>query len=392
MQNEAVFKELLQFQSSGATLACTEDNLWFNENPNYANFVAALQEGVRNKNVRGTILIATDKEIIWASGSRSVDVNGDIVTPLTTYEIGSLTKMYTASIVFQLIDEGKLSLTDRLTKFFPAYLKANAITIFDLLHMRSGIIDFANDCETFFQNEKALVDAFDNGEITDDVFLEHLFALDLIFEPGSKKEYSNTNYVLLAMIIEQITGKRYQENVQERVFAPLGMAHSSSTTFGDVTSVPEGKAGYMKEYQTARGAGDLHSNVLDLLKFNRAFFQEEIVSHEAKTAMLDFVDGYGCGWKVSDEIADTVLHYGGTNAYCSMNVVLHASDSKRRCYLFMLSCREETKEHEHREERPDESPATDNEAAQGNNEAEAFDSYQFVIDLSVKYLNTGDSY
>ena len=232
MQNEAVFKELLQFQSSGATLACTEDNLWFNENPNYANFVAALQEGVRNKNVRGTILIATDKEIIWASGSRSVDVNGDIVTPLTTYEIGSLTKMYTASIVFQLIDEGKLSLTDRLTKFFPAYLKANAITIFDLLHMRSGIIDFANDCETFFQNEKALVDAFDNGEITDDVFLENLFALDLIFEPGSKKEYSNTNYVLLAMIIEQITGKRYQENVQERVFAPLGMAHSSSTTFG----------------------------------------------------------------------------------------------------------------------------------------------------------------
>ena len=382
MQKITVLDELVRLNSGESDIAYAENNMWFNGDPNYAGFVKELKESIENNDVRGSILIATDSGIIWASGSRSVDKNGDTVTPLSTYEIGSLTKMYTAAVIFKLIDEGKLALTDRVPAYFPAYTKANGMTIFDLLHMRSGIVDFANDCETFFHNDEALMDALDNGEITDDVFLEHLYALDPVFEPGSKMEYCNTNYVLLAMIIEKITGKSYRENVRERIFEPLGMDCSSAVTFGDVTSVPEGKYGYMKEYQIARGAGDIHSNALDLLKFNRAFFNERIVSPAGKAGMLDFIDGYGCGWETSQRYADLVFHNGETNSYYCENYIFHASDPEKRCYFLMLTCCNEDDDEEDEEE----TAAAENEGAEENEEEEEFNQYQLIFDLCKKYL------
>ena len=382
MQKITVLNELVRLNSGESDIAYAENNMWFNGDPNYAGFVKELKESIENNDVRGSILIATDSGIIWASGSRSVDKNGDTVTPLSTYEIGSLTKMYTAAVIFKLIDEGQLALTDRVPAYFPAYTKANGMTIFDLLHMRSGIVDFANDCETFFHNDEALMDALDNGEITDDVFLEHLYALDPVFEPGSKMEYCNTNYVLLAMIIEKITGKSYRENVRERIFEPLGMDCSSAVTFGDVTSVPEGKYGYMKEYQIARGAGDIHSNALDLLKFNRAFFNERIVSPAGKAGMLDFIDGYGCGWETSQRYADLVFHNGETNSYYCENYIFHASDPEKRCYFLMLTCCNEDDDEEDEEE----TAAAENEGAEENEEEEEFNQYQLIFDLCKKYL------
>lgn len=383
MQNNTVLKELICMNSGESNIACAENNMWFNEDPKYADFVRELKESIQNNDVRGSILIAADREIIWASGSRSVDKNGDTVTPLSTYEIGSITKMHTAAVIFQLIDEGKLALTDQVTAYFPAYTKANGMTIFDLLHMRSGMVDFANDCETFFRNDEALMEALDNGEITDEVFLEHLYALDLVFEPGSKMEYCNTNYVLLAMIIEKITQKSYGENVRERIFEPLGMDCSSAATFGDVTSVPEGKYGYMKEYQIARGAGDIHSNVLDLLKFDRAFFREQIVSPAGKAGMLDFVDGYGCGWEASQRYADLVSHDGETNSYYCMNYAFHASDPEKRCYFLMLTCCNEDDDDDEDEE---ETAAAESEGAEDNEEDEEFNQYQLIFDICKKYL------
>jgi len=383
MQNKNILKELICLNGGESNIAYTESNMWFSENPKYADFVAELKENIQNNDIRGSILIATDREVIWASGSRSVDVNGDTVTPLSTYEIGSLTKMYTAAIIFKLIDEGKIKLTNRVSSYFPEYYKANGMTVFDLLHMRSGMVDFANDRKTFFNNDEALMNAFDNGEITDEVLLEHLYTLDLTFAPNSKMQYCNTNYVLLAMIIERITGRSYKKNVRERIFEPLGMNCSSATTCGDVTSVPEGEGGYMKEYQIARGAGDIHSNVLDLLKFNRALFREEIISPEGKAGMLDFVDNYGCGWGMFPQNADMMFHDGDTNSYSAVDVVFHASDAEKRCYFLMMSCCNGNDEHE---EENDESVEAENDETEDNDKEVKFDQYQLVFDLCQKFL------
>lgn len=375
MQNEEILKALVALNGGKMDLGFEEENIWYSQKPEWALLVEELKTTVQNEDIRGSILIATDGDVIFASGSRSREVNGGTVSPLTTYEIGSITKMHTAVCVFRLIDEGKLCLEDKVTKYFPEYAKAGDMTVFDLLHMRSGIMDFANDAETFFGSEE-LVEALDDGKITDEIFLEHLYQLDLTFMPGSKMEYSNTNYVLLAMILEKITGKAYKEVVSEMIFDPAGMTASSATTFGDVTSVPESEAGYMKELVTARGAGDIHSNALDLLKFDRAFFNEQrIVSPAAKAGILNFVDNYGCGWERSTRHEDLVAHEGETNSYHCLNTVFHASEDRK--YFIMLTCCNEDDEEE-----------TDENAREtkGENEEEEFNQYRAVFDICKKYL------
>ncbi|MBQ1391791.1 MAG: beta-lactamase family protein [Firmicutes bacterium] len=377
MSNNSVLQELIRLNNGAEDLAYEEENLWFSEKPAYTPFITELKETVKNEEIRGVILLATDQDIIWASGSRSVDVNGKIVTPLTTFEIGSVTKMYTATCICKLAEAGKLSLEDKVRDYFPAFEKGGDITVYDLLHMRSGLTDLANECETFF-GSKELAGSFNRGEITDEVFFEHLYQHDLKFAPGTKMEYCNTNYVLLAMIVEKVTGKAYKDYVKEQIFTPLGMDASSATTPGDVTSVPEREAGYMKELHTARGAGDIHSNALNVLTFNRAFFNEKIVSHEVKETMLDFADNYGCGWESSEEHPGLVMHDGGTNSYITLNRVFHAADN--RTYLIMLTCGYEDPEEEKKEAAGEE---TKNEAAGENKK---FDQYQRIFDLCVKHL------
>ena len=251
------------------------------------------------------------------------------------------------------------------------------MTVFDLLHMRSGIVDFVNDDEVFFGDEDT-VEALYRGEITDAFFLERLIASDLRFEPGSKMEYSNTNYVLLAMIIEQLTGKSYRENAEERIFRPLGMESSSATTFGDVTSVPEGADGYMKEYEIARGAGDIHENAVDLLKFDRAFFNGRLADRDSFAGILDFVDGYGCGWEKSEKY-DLVCHDGETNSYYCLNYVLHPAG--KRTYFLMLTCCNSDDDEEDEDE--DESAEAAGNEADGEEE---FNQYQAIWDIVKKYL------
>ena len=335
MKHDEIEGALVALNGGKTDLGYEEENAWYSRKPEWAPLVEELKAALRNNQIRGSIMVATDSDVIFAAGAQSREADGGTVSPLTTYEIGSITKMHTAVCVFKLIDAGMLRLDDKVTQFFPAYTKAGAMTVFDLLHMRSGIVDFANDAEAFFGSPE-LAEALDEGKITDEILLEHLYRLDLRFAPGTEMKYCNTNYVLLAMILEKITGKSYRELVSELVFVPAGMRASSAVTFGDVSSVSENKAGYMKELMTARGAGDIHSNVLDLLKFNRAFFRERIVSPAAKAGILNFVEGYGCGWGQTAGYEDFAGHSGATNSYYCLNAVFHASSD--RMYLIMLTC------------------------------------------------------
>ncbi len=376
MQSKEITEILAALNGGGTDLGFEEENIWYSRKPEWAAFTEDLISAVKNRDIRGSILVATDSDVIFASGSRSGEVNGRTVTPATTYEIGSVTKMHTAVCVFRLIDGGKLRPGDRVTQYFPEYEKAGDMTVFDLLHMRSGIVDFANDPETFFGSPE-LAEALDEGGITDEILLDHLYQLDLTFVPGSRMEYCNTNYVLLAMILEKITGKAYKEVVSEMVFSPAGMTASSAATFGDVTSVPESKAGYMKELVAARGAGDIHSSAIDLLKFDRAFFSgQRIVSPAARAGILSFVDDYGCGWERSARYEDLVLHDGDTNSYSCLNAVFHASADRK--YFIMLACCN----------RDDDDEETDGSTAENEeaNGEEEFNQFQAVFDICKKYL------
>ena len=341
MDKDTVLNELVKLNSGVADIAYAGEHIWHSGKAEYAELIEKLIDFVKTENIRGTLLLATDSDIIWASGSMAKNIHGEIVSPLTTYEIGSVTKSFTAALIMKLDEEGKLSIWDNVTKYFPKYEKAGDMRIFNLLHMSSGIVDYHNQPELFFGSDFETIKKPNwENDLDDSVFLEYLYKCDTLFENGTSFEYSNTNYKLLAMIIEQVTGRPYKDVIEETIFSPLGMENSSSMTFGDVTSCPEN--GYMEEIRTARGAGDIHSNVLDLLKFDRAFFAGQIVGEKSLDTMFQFYP-YGCGWQGWKRYPggdyDLICHGGSTISSRCQNYVFGKPEQPRYYLIFMSPCR-----------------------------------------------------
>lgn len=176
-------------------------------NSEYPELVQKLAEEIARKEFPGSIVIATDDEIIYASGTDALQFDGQVVSPNTTYQIGSVSKVFTATCILKLMEEGKVAPEDKMEKFFPEYVNIKDVTIDNLLHMTSGIADFVNYPDKAFPEE---IEAFYNdamAEAIDDAKMhEYMKNIQIICEPGSKYEYSNTNYYLLARIVETVTG------------------------------------------------------------------------------------------------------------------------------------------------------------------------------------------
>lgn len=228
-------------------------------------------------------------------------------------------------MILKLEDEGRLSLSDRVTKYFPGYTRAGEMTLSHLVHMRSGIIDANNDYLTFFDIEgPAAKDDFWARDMNDEAFFEKLYSHDLRYPPGSRCSYCNTNYKLLAVIIEKLTGMSYKDALRKNFFEPLGMERSSSMALGDLTSCPEN--GYMELPNASQGCGDIHSNALDLLRFDRALFGGQLIGPGQLEKMTGLIDGYGCGWHDYYRMPGFVTipgiagHSGSTKSYHTENL------------------------------------------------------------------------
>lgn len=157
--------------------------------------------------------------------------------PMTTdmhTRVGSITKMFTATLVLQLIDAGNLSLDDTLAATLPSVTNlshADKITLRHLLNMRSGIYNYTEDGEAFAKLFASMDSVWTHEELID-IARAH----DAYFEPGTEFHYSNTNYILLEMIVERVTGRPFGELLQERILTPLGL---TETVLPSTPSMPE---------------------------------------------------------------------------------------------------------------------------------------------------------
>lgn len=317
-------------------------NTWFTTNEDLSKFVEIMQSDCsKSADIQGAYILATDDEIIFIGGINSTDVNGNKVDAYTTYEIGSLTKAFTATAVLQLCEQGKISLDDTLDKYFPEYEYGKDITVYQLLHMQSGLRkDFVTDDFFIDENGNRNVDVFRQyyyDGYTDEEMLELLFSDAPLYTPGTTFSYSNAGYGLLAMIIEQVTGKSYGEYVQENIFDVCGMEHSSSMTVGDVTSIPVNTSDedpyeivdtlYTQVQNTLRGANDIHSCAADMLAFDRALIGGELLSEDSLAEMFNMDMDYGCGWMQCGRPTYNSYYHGGQtyfylgyNLYCDSEV------------------------------------------------------------------------
>lgn len=213
----------------------------------------------------------------------------------TVYRIGSVTKTFTATLIFQLIEEGRLSLSTQLSEYYPEIPQADAITIEHLLRHQSGLFNFTNaedytEWMTEERTKEQMLDLFRNQETQ--------------FEPGEKVSYSNTNYVLLGYILEDITGRSYARLLEQRIAGPLGLER---TYFGGKINTEEGEAAsfhydgdqWTKLPETnmfiPHGAGAIVSTTEDMLVFIRSLFNGELVSQESLDKMTGLQQRFGMG-------------------------------------------------------------------------------------------------
>lgn len=260
----------------------------------------------------GTMVVATDEDIVYLYCEDGVEKDGKTpVSQNTVFDIGSCSKVFTAVCILQLAEQGKLDINDALDKYFPEYETGKKIAIYNLLHMNSGIPDYLNNPEAFWNisGEDAanqMISDILQDRKTDDDLLKALYQAPLSFEPGTQYEYSNTNYRLLAFIIEKISGMKYCDYVKENIFDKCGMKNTTSMATGDLTYVPEDfeedvkngfsdKDGYPICPNNTRGDGGIHSNLTDMVAFDRALFTGKLLSKSSMEILFKEEMGYCCG-------------------------------------------------------------------------------------------------
>lgn len=297
-----------------------ENLVWTGYDEEYGELIEALYTFCE-ESVMGSVMLATDEDVIFAGGFNAKETDEETrINPFTTYEIGSLTQAFTAAAIIQQIQEGNLKASDTLNQFFPDYPHGSEISIDNLLHMDSGIPDYINESMKFFAGRTAEeYNAFMNGEMEDEVILDYLYKSELVFEPGKKSRDSNTNYYLLALILEQVTGLTYEEYVKAYLLDVCGLEYTTCIEAGNLTSAPQGNGEYQTMGRVCRGAGDMHSNVCDILIWDRELMAGRIIDEEHLEYMTEARNEYACGW--FDAGGDSVGQYGSTDGYICVNFV-----------------------------------------------------------------------
>jgi len=237
----------------------------------------------------------------------------------TIFQLGSVTKQFTSAVILKLQEEKKLSVWDKLSKYFPGYPKGDSITIEQLLTHTSGIYNYTNDGK------------FMANEVTKSANREMMMALfkdkPLDFSPGSSWSYSNSGYSLLGYIIEAVTKKPYEQAVRKYIFTPLKMTHSGF----DFTHLKsnEKAIGYFKlndkekveapivDSSVSFSAGAIYSTIGDLYLWHKALQKNSILSREQQEkAYTPVKNRYGYGWSIdSIEGKRRVSHGGGIHGF-----------------------------------------------------------------------------
>jgi CubicO group peptidase (beta-lactamase class C family) len=274
------------------------------------------------------ILRGSDTLVMKGYGDASVELHRP-ASASTVYRIGSITKQFTAAAIMRLAERGKLSIDDPITKYLPDVpTHGQTITIRRLLNHTSGIHNYTAEPswrQTWGQQ-------LSTRQIV--AFVDH-DSLD--FKPGDRWSYSNTNYVLLGMIIEKVTGETYANYLEHDLFKPLGLTQTSycpsrpsDPTFADGYAAGSGtaKPAEFLDMTHPHGAGALCSTVRDLVKWQRALMAGRVVNAKSYALMTtpDTLNNgrpltYGFG--LSAGKIDThrqIGHNGGINGFTTASV------------------------------------------------------------------------
>ena len=250
----------------------------------------------KNDKFMGSLCIREGENVVFNKAYGFADVDKNIAADrMTKYKIGSVTKTFTAVMIMQLIEEKKLNLQTKLNRFYPKIPNAEKITIYDLLHHRTGIVDYINGDSITAKN----IYRFHSKE----EMIQKITDYKALFEPGTKHEYSNSNYNLLGYIIETLTKKSYAENIQTRIVKKANLLNTYFPQGKIDTSVGESysylfngtKWEKVEEWENsiAYSAGAIISTPADLTRFMYALFDGKLIKPSSLEQMKEIKEGYG---------------------------------------------------------------------------------------------------
>lgn len=269
----------------------------------------------------GSIAVSQNGQILYTNAIGYSDIETSKKADVKTkYRIGSISKMFTASLIFKAIEEGKLSLNQTIDIYFPQIENSKKITIGNLLNHRSGIHSF-NDTPEYA--------GYSYKPQSEEQMIKNIVNCKSDFEPNTKAQYSNSNYVLLSYILEKVYKKPYAVILETKIIKPLNL---KNTYFGNKINIANNESNsykftdkWEKEAETdmsiPMGAGAIVSNPTDLTIFIENLFKGKIISEESLALMKTINDNYGMGlfeFSYLDKKS-----YGHTGALDAFGSILH---------------------------------------------------------------------
>lgn len=268
----------------------------------------------------GSLAVSKDGILIYdnAIGFSSISESESHASTIRSrYAIASVTKMFTATMIFQLIEEGKIKLNTTLDIFYPEIPNAHQVTIGNLLNHRSGLFDYTQypDYVTWMSKK-----------MTHDEMISRIAKGKVCFQPNEKASYCNSGYILLGYIIEKVTNKSYSENLSQRITSVIRL---SNTYFGHKRMKGSQDAfSYRFVYSWEQmpetdesvlgGAGGITSTPSDLTKFMDALFSMKLISNNSLSYMKKIADGFGMGlFKSSSFTENAYYHTGNIDGFVS---------------------------------------------------------------------------
>ena len=263
-----------------------------------------LEPYLQTGNFSGSVLIARKGKILLAKGYGLASRDDKVAnTPETVFHLASVSRIFTSAAILLLEQQGRLSVEDRLSKYLPEWPRGDEITIHDLLTLSAGLPNI-NTLPGYHRWQQA--------PQTPETLAETFRDLPLDFDPGTRSVHSNSNYVVLALLIEAVSGRSYGAFLEQEIFAPLGM--NQTAHHGEAGRIiPQSATGYAPagladvttapaiDWSVKTGHGSIYATVEDLYRFDRALVNQTLLGQEAVNKLFtEHFPRNGYGWFIGE--------------------------------------------------------------------------------------------
>lgn len=314
--------------------------------PTSTEFDAYFRELEEKKGFSGTVLIADQGKVVHTGAYGYANLSQkDTLRLDAPFQLASVSKMFTAVAIMLLQEQGRIDYDEPVQTYLPGF-PYDAITVRHLLNHRSGLCRYMALSDAHWDKDQYL-----NNEDVLGLFQEH--QPELWFTPGTKFNYINTNYALLALIVERQSGVTFETFLQRHIFEPLCMTRSWTSRKRLKGEIPDEVTGYKRYRRGYREAGrdylddvlgdkGVYSTVTDLFLFDQALYSNRLLKQETLAAAFApgsaelITHNYGFGWRMKTRQDKVVYHFGWWRGFRSCFI----RDMSNRKTVIILSNRD----------------------------------------------------